>query len=81
MIEFIKEFCLENNLNKIHGKYKKTEKNLLCYYFFNKLKLIDSNKHSFDIFSNQKKINLLNITVKKPLHKEKINVSKNIMAK
>ena len=81
MIEFLKEFCLENNLNKIHGRYKKTEKNLLCYNFFNQLKLIDNNQHSFEFSSNQKKINLLNITVKKPLHKEKINASKNIMAK
>ena len=32
--------------------------------FFNQLKLIDNNQHSFEFSSNQKKINLLNITVK-----------------
>jgi len=71
MIEFLKEFCYENNVNKIKGKYKKTEKNSLCYYFFNKLKLIDSNQHSFEFSSNQKKINLLNIKVKKPTMEKK----------
>ena len=81
MIEFLKEFCQRNNVNKINGKYKKTEKNSLCYHFFNKLKLIDNNQHSFEFSSNQKKLNLLNITVKKPPYKEKINASKNFMAK
>ena len=81
MIEFLKEFCQENNVNKIKGKYKKTEKNSLCYNFLNKLQLIDNNQYSFEFPSNKKKLNLLNITVKKPTYKEKINVSKNIMAK
>ena len=81
MIEFLKEFCQENNVNKIKGKYKKTEKNSLCYNFLNKLKLIDNHQHSFEFPSSEKKLNLLNITVKKPPYKEKINVSKNIMAK
>ena len=63
------------------GRYKKTEKNSLCYHFFNKLKLIDNNQHFFEFPSNQKKLNLLNITVKKPHYKEKIDVSKNFMAK
>ena len=71
MIEFLKEFCYENNVNKIKGKYKKTEKNSLCYNFFNKLKLIDSNQHSFEFSSNQKKLNLLNIKVKKPTMEKK----------
>ena len=81
MIEFLKEFCQENNVNKIKGKYKKTDKNSLCYNFLNKLQLIDNNQYSFVFSSKKKKLNLLNITVKKPTYKEKINVSKNIMAK
>ena len=81
MIEFLKEFCQENNLIKINGKYKKTEKNSLCYHFFNKLKLIDNNQSFFEFPSNQNKLNLLNITIRKPTYKEKINASKNIMAK
>ena len=81
MIEFLKEFCQENNVNKINGKYIKTEKNSLCCNFFNKLKLIDNKQDFFEFSSNQKKLNLLNITVKKPMHREKINVSKNFMAK
>ena len=81
MIEFLKEFCQENNVNKIKGKYKKTDKNSLCYNFLNKLQLIDNNQYSFEFPSNKKKLNLLNITVKKPTYKEKINASKNIMAK
>ena len=81
MIEFLKEFCQENNLININGKYKKTEKNSLCYHFFNKLKLIDNNQSFFEFPSNQNKLNLLNITIRKPTYKEKINASKNIMAK
>ena len=81
MIEFLKEFCKENKVDKINGKYIKTEKNSLCYHFFNKLKLIDNKQDFFEFSSNQKKLNLLNITVKKPTHKEKIDVSKNFMAK
>ena len=81
MIEFLKEFCQENNVNKIKGKYKKTEKNSLCYNFLNKLQLIDNNQYSFEFPSNKKKLNLLNITIKKPTYKEEINVSKNTMAK
>ena len=81
MIEFIKEFCQKSNVNKIIGKYKKTEKNSLCYNFLNKLQLVDNNQYSFEFPSNKKKLNLLNITIKKPTYKEKINVSKNIMAK
>ena len=75
MIEFIKEFCQKSNVNKIIGKYKKTEKNSLCYNFLNKLQLIDNNQYSFEFPSNKKKLNLLNITVKKPTYKEKINAS------
>ena len=81
MIEFIKEFCQKSNVNKIIGKYKKTEKNSLCYNFLNKLQLIDNNQYSFEFPSNKKKLNLLNITIKKPIYKEKKNASKNIMAK
>ena len=71
MIEFLKEFCQKKNVNKINGRYKKTEKNSLCYHFFNKLKIIDNNRLSFEFPSNQKKLNLLNITVKKPLYIKK----------
>ena len=81
MIEFLKEFCQENNVNKVNGKYIKTEKNSLCYNFFNKLKLIDNKKDFFEFSSDQKKLNLLNITVQKPTYKEQINASKNFMAK
>ena len=66
MIEFLKEFCRKNNINKISGKYKKTEKNSLCFHFFNKLKLVDSNKYFFEFSPSQKKLNLLNIAIKKP---------------
>ena len=69
MIEFLKEFCKKNNINKINGKYKKTEKNSLCYHFFKKLKMINKNKHSFEFSSSQKKINLLNIVVKRPTNR------------
>ena len=81
MIEFLKEFCKENKVDKINGKYIKTKKNSLCYHFFNKLKLVDNKQDFFEFSSNQKKLNLLNITVKKPTHKEKIDASKNFMAK
>ena len=65
MIEFLKEFCNENNVNKINGKYIKTEKNSLCYNFFNRLQLIDDKQDFFELSSKQKKFDLLNITVKK----------------
>jgi len=81
MLEFLKEFCQENNVDKINGKYKKTEKNSLCYHFFNKLKLIDNKQDFFEFSSNQKKLSLLNINVKKPPYKEKIDASKNFLAK
>ena len=81
MIEFLKEFCQRENINKINGQYKKTEKNPLCYHFFKKLKLIDKNQHFFEFLSSQKKISLLNITVKKPSNNEKIHAPKNTMAK
>ena len=81
MIEFLKEFCQKKKINKINGKYKKTEKNLLCYHFLNKLKLIKNNKHSFEFPSNLKKLNLLNITVKKPSYNEQVDAFKNTMAK
>ena len=81
MIEFLKEFCKENKVDKINGKYIKTEKNSLCYHFFNKLKLVDNKQDFFEFSSNQKKLNLLNITVKKPTHKEKIDAYKNFVAK
>ena len=41
----------------------------------------NNKKDFFELSSNQKKLNLLNITVKKPTHKEKIDASKNFMAK
>ena len=66
MVEFIKEYCQKNNINKISGEYKKTEKNSLCYHFFNKLKLINDSKYFFELSSNVKKSNLLNIVVEKP---------------
>ena len=70
MIEFLKEFCLKKKINKINGKYIKTKKNSLFFNFFNKLKIIDKNRYSFEFSSNQKKINLLNITIKKPLSRK-----------
>jgi len=81
MIEFLKEFCLKNKINKIKGNYIKTEKNALCYHFLKKLNLIEKNKYSFEFPSNLKKLNLLNITVKKPPYNEQIDAFKNTMAK
>ena len=81
MIEFLKEFCQRRKINKINGRYKKTEKNLLCYHFLNKLRLIENDKHSFEFPSNLKKLNLLNITVKKPSYNEQIDAFENTMAK
>ena len=66
MVEFIKEYCQKNNINKISGEYKKTEKNSLCYHFFNKLKLINDSKYFFELSSSVKKSNLLNIVLEKP---------------
>jgi FkbH-like protein len=71
MIEFLKEFCKKKKITTINGQYIKTKKNSLCYHFFNKLKFIDSSKHSFEFSSNQKKISLLNIAIKKPLLRKK----------
>ena len=71
----------KKKINKINGKYKKTEKNFLCYHFLNKLKLIENNKHSFEFPSNLKKLNLLNITVKKPSYNEQVDAFKNTVAK
>ena len=71
MVEFLNEFCQKNNIKKIKGKYKKTEKNSLCYHFFKKLKLINNDQHSFEFSPNQKKFNLLNIKVKKPTMRKK----------
>ena len=81
MIEFLKEFCLKKKIDKINGKYIKTEKNALCYHFLNKLNLIENSKYDFEFPSNLKKLNLLNITVKKPLYNEQIDAFKNTMAK
>ena len=81
MIEFLKEFCLKNKINKIKGNYIKTEKNALCYHFLKKLNLIEKNNYSFEFPSNLKKLNLLNITVKKPPYNEQIDAFKNNMAK
>ena len=81
MIEFLKEFCLKNKINKIKGNYIKTEKNALCYHFLKKLNLIEKNNYSFEFPSNLKKLNLLNITVKKPPYNEQIDAFKNTMAK
>ena len=81
MIEFLKEFCNEANIEKIKAKYTKTEKNSLCFYFFKKIKLINEDKYSFELSPKQKKLDLLNINIKKPFNKEKTNAPKNIMAK
>jgi len=43
--------------------------------------LIDNKQDFFEFSSIQKKLDLLNITVKKPTHKEKTDASKNFMAK
>lgn len=72
MIEFLKEFCRENKIDKINGKYKKTEKNSLCFHFFNSLKFINNDKFTFAFSTKQKKLNLLNVKVKKPINKKNI---------
>ena len=66
MIQFLKDYCKKNKMEKINGIYKKTEKNQLCFNFFKKLKLINNKNNSFEFSSKDKKINLLNIIVKKP---------------
>ena len=71
MIEFLKEFCKKNKVNKINGKYRKTEKNSLCFHFFNKMNLINNNKFAFEFATNTKKLNLFNIAIKKPLNRKK----------
>ena len=81
MIKFMKEFCNESKIDKISGQYKKTKKNSLCYQFFNKLKIIDNNNHSFVFSSTQDKFNLPNINVIKPAYKEKVDAPKGILAK
>tara|TARA_B100000686_G_scaffold276101_1_gene294960 strand:- start:1089 stop:2786 length:1698 start_codon:yes stop_codon:yes gene_type:complete len=71
MIEFLKEFCKKNKVNKINGKFRKTEKNSLCFHFFNKMNLINNNKFAFEFATNTKKLNLFNIAIKKPLNRKK----------
>lgn len=65
MIEFVKDYCQKLKLNKIKGKYLKTKKNSLLFECFNKLNLIEKNKHSFEITPNHKKFDLSNINIKK----------------
>tara|TARA_Y100000590_G_scaffold225618_1_gene255038 strand:- start:8631 stop:10316 length:1686 start_codon:yes stop_codon:yes gene_type:complete len=66
MVQFLKDYCKKNKMDKINGIYKKTEKNQLCFNFFKKLKLINDKNNNFEFSSKDKKINLLNIIVKKP---------------
>jgi len=67
MIEFLKDYCRNANIEKIVGKYIKTKKNRLLFENFKKLKLIDKKKHSFLIIPNHKKFNLSNINIIKKL--------------
>ena len=63
MIEFIRDYCGVIKIEKIQGKYLKTKKNSLLFKCFKELKLIDHNKFSFEILSNQKKYDLSNINI------------------
>tara|TARA_B100001057_G_C22866705_1_gene956830 strand:- start:830 stop:2512 length:1683 start_codon:yes stop_codon:yes gene_type:complete len=63
MIEFIRDYCGVIKIEKIQGKYLKTKKNSLLFKCFKELKLIDHNKFSFKILSNQKKYDLSNINI------------------
>lgn len=63
MIEFIKDYCSLIKIKKIQGKYLKTKKNSLLFKCFKELKLIDHNKYSFEIYSNQKKYDLSDIDI------------------
>ena len=65
MIEFVKDYCLNSKIYNIKGKYLKTKKNSLLFECFNKLNLIEKNKHSFEITPNHKKFDLSNINIKK----------------
>ena len=80
IIKFLKEFCIDNDIDEINGEYKKTEKNSLCYQFLKKLNIVDGNKSSFVIYAKENNINLPNINVIKPSYKEKVNASKDILA-
>ena len=80
MIKFLKEFCKKNKIEKINGKYIKTEKNALCYQFLKKLKIIDNDGHNLTFLSNQDEFNLPNIKVIKPSFKGKVDAQKDILA-
>ena len=69
MIEFIKEFCRKNKIQKINGKYIKTKKNIPLFEFLRKLNLVSSKNYSFEINSNQDDLNLTNIEIIKPFSK------------
>ena len=66
MIKFIKDYCKIKKIKKINGKYLKTKKNSLIFDTFKKLKLIDKNKYSFQLKTDQNKFNFSNIKVIKP---------------
>ena len=66
IINFLKEFCIKNKINKLSAKFKKTEKNLLCFNFFKKINLLDENNHSFNLSPDKIKISLPNISITKP---------------
>tara|TARA_Y100000591_G_scaffold321742_1_gene337176 strand:- start:1174 stop:2859 length:1686 start_codon:yes stop_codon:yes gene_type:complete len=67
MIEFLKDYCRNAKIEKIMGKYIKTKKNGLLFENFQKLKLIDKNKHSFQILPHHKKFDLSNINIIKKI--------------
>ena len=67
MINFLKDYCKMKNINQISGEYKKTEKNLLCFKFLEKNKLITNSKHSFVFSPKYDKNKLPKINVISPL--------------
>ncbi len=75
IIQFLKDFCHKKNIKKINGKYVKTQKNILCYQFLQKLKILKKDEKSFILLSNKEKINIPNIKIIKPKMLEKANVS------
>ena len=71
LIEFLKDFCRYNKINKINGEYKKTNKNSLIYEFLKKLNIINKNKFDFVFLSKKNSVSLPKIKVTKPSLRKK----------
>jgi FkbH-like protein len=71
LIEFLKDFCRYNKINKINGEYKKTNKNSLIFEFLKKLNIINKNKFDFVFLSKKNSVSLPKIKVTKPSLRKK----------